>query len=216
MKELYYFSPLGIKIWNESLSLGYRNVITKNSSGVIAVLNVLRIINEPTAAAVAYGLIKGWRGEKNILILIRVEKTLTTTWSTILWRKRMQDQPARELHTQASIDSIFLFIYFLISITVAFLEELNSFRGILLPGRSLERCQKKNKQKKNPGSLYCFVGSSKRNPKIQKHLQDAFNGRNKNISPDEAVAYGTWATLVKMCRTYCCWISSANVEYWDC
>lgn len=59
MKELYYFSPLGIKIRNESLSLGYRNVITKNSSGVIAVLNVLRIINEPTAAAVAYGLIKG-------------------------------------------------------------------------------------------------------------------------------------------------------------
>lgn len=112
MKELYYFSPLGIKIWNESLSLGYRNVITKNSSGVIAVLNVLRIINEPTAAAVAYGLIKGWRGEKNILILIRVEKTLTTTWSTILWRKRMQDQPARELHTQASIEIDLIFFFF--------------------------------------------------------------------------------------------------------
>jgi len=37
-------------------------------SGVIAGLNVLRIINEPTAAAIAYGLDKRGGGEKNILI----------------------------------------------------------------------------------------------------------------------------------------------------
>jgi len=37
-------------------------------AGAIAGLNVLRIINEPTAAAIAYGLDKGNRGEKNILI----------------------------------------------------------------------------------------------------------------------------------------------------
>ena len=36
-------------------------------AGVIAGLNVLRIINEPTAAAIAYGLDKA-QGEKNILI----------------------------------------------------------------------------------------------------------------------------------------------------
>ena len=35
-------------------------------AGVIAGLNVLRIINEPTAAAIAYGLEK--KGEKNVLI----------------------------------------------------------------------------------------------------------------------------------------------------
>jgi heat shock protein 1/8 len=37
-------------------------------AGTIAGLNVLRIINEPTAAAIAYGLDKTEEGEKNILI----------------------------------------------------------------------------------------------------------------------------------------------------
>eukprot|EP00162_Nutomonas_longa_P016107 comp22482_c0_seq4/m.55728 comp22482_c0_seq4/g.55728 ORF comp22482_c0_seq4/g.55728 comp22482_c0_seq4/m.55728 type:complete len:658 (-) comp22482_c0_seq4:93-2066(-) len=37
-------------------------------AGTIAGLNVLRIINEPTAAAIAYGLDKKGAGEKNILI----------------------------------------------------------------------------------------------------------------------------------------------------
>jgi len=37
-------------------------------AGVISGLNVLRIINEPTAAAIAYGLDKKGTGEKNVLI----------------------------------------------------------------------------------------------------------------------------------------------------
>ena len=37
-------------------------------AGVIAGLNVLRIINEPTAAAIAYGLEKEAKDEKNVLI----------------------------------------------------------------------------------------------------------------------------------------------------
>jgi heat shock protein 1/8 len=37
-------------------------------AGVIAGLNVLRIINEPTAAAIAYGLDKKVTGERNVLI----------------------------------------------------------------------------------------------------------------------------------------------------
>jgi heat shock 70kDa protein 1/2/6/8 len=37
-------------------------------AGVIAGLNVIRIINEPTAAAIAYGLDKKTEGEKNVLI----------------------------------------------------------------------------------------------------------------------------------------------------
>lgn len=37
-------------------------------AGVIAALNVLRIINEPTAAALAYGLDKNLTGDKNVLI----------------------------------------------------------------------------------------------------------------------------------------------------
>ena len=38
-------------------------------AGTIAGLNVLRIINEPTAAAIAYGLDKKTQGERNILIV---------------------------------------------------------------------------------------------------------------------------------------------------
>jgi len=37
-------------------------------AGAIAGINVLRIINEPTAAALAYGLEKNLKGEKNVLI----------------------------------------------------------------------------------------------------------------------------------------------------
>merc|ERR1712000_355044 len=37
-------------------------------AGIICGLNVLRIINEPTAAAIAYGLDKKGTGERNILI----------------------------------------------------------------------------------------------------------------------------------------------------
>lgn len=37
-------------------------------AGIIAGLNVLRIINEPTAAALAYGLDKNLKGDKNVLI----------------------------------------------------------------------------------------------------------------------------------------------------
>ena len=37
-------------------------------AGIIAGLNVLRIINEPTAAAIAYGLDKQATSEKNVLI----------------------------------------------------------------------------------------------------------------------------------------------------
>merc|ERR1712168_1575420 len=37
-------------------------------AGTIAGLNIMRIINEPTAAAIAYGMDKDKEGEKNILV----------------------------------------------------------------------------------------------------------------------------------------------------
>ena len=42
--------------------------LATKDAGIIAGLNVLRIINEPTAAALAYGLEKNLSGEKNVLI----------------------------------------------------------------------------------------------------------------------------------------------------
>merc|ERR1719424_2419549 len=62
-------------------------------AGAISGLNVLRIINEPTAAAIAYGLDKKSSGERNVIIydmgggtfdvsiLTLEERTLTTALS---------------------------------------------------------------------------------------------------------------------------------------
>jgi len=52
-------------------------------AGVIAGLNVLRIINEPTAAAIAYGLDKKGSGERNILIFDLGGGTFDVTLLTI-------------------------------------------------------------------------------------------------------------------------------------
>ena len=52
-------------------------------AGVIAGLNILRIINEPTAAAIAYGLDKKGQGEKNILIYDLGGGTFDVTIMTI-------------------------------------------------------------------------------------------------------------------------------------
>jgi heat shock protein 1/8 len=45
-----------------------RQAKKKKKKKTIAGLNVLRIINEPTAAAIAYGLDKKVRAERNVLI----------------------------------------------------------------------------------------------------------------------------------------------------
>ena len=45
-------------------------------AGTISGMNVLRIINEPTAAAIAYGLDKKVAGERNMLIFDLVEELL--------------------------------------------------------------------------------------------------------------------------------------------
>ena len=52
-------------------------------AGIIAGLNVMRIINEPTAAAIAYGLDKKGNGEKNILIYDLGGGTFDVTIMTI-------------------------------------------------------------------------------------------------------------------------------------
>ena len=52
-------------------------------AGRIAGLNVLRIINEPTAAALAYGLDKNFDGDKNVLIFDLGEGTFDVSILTI-------------------------------------------------------------------------------------------------------------------------------------
>jgi len=212
-------------------------------AGAIAGLNVLRIINEPTAAAIAYGLDKKVGGERNVLIfdlgggtfdvsILTIEDGIFEVKSTAgdthlggedfdnrmvnffvqeFKRKHKKDlatnkRALRRLRTacerakrtlssssQASIeiDSLMEGIDFYTSITRARFEEMNAdlFRGTLEPVEKSLRDAKMDK-----GSVHdiVLVGGSTRIPKIQKLLQDFFNGKelNKSINPDEAVAYG--------------------------
>merc|ERR1712079_855557 len=213
-------------------------------AGVIAGLNVLRIINEPTAAVIASGLDKKkGSGESNVLIfdlgggtfdvsILTIEEGIFEVKSTAgdthlggedfdnrmvdhfvneFKRKHKKDMKGnkralRRLRTacerakrtlsasaQANIeiDSLFEGIDFYTSITRARFEELCSdlFKGTLEP---VEKSMRDAKMDKSSIDDIVLVGGSTRIPKIQKLLQDFFNGKelNKSINPDEAVAYG--------------------------
>ncbi|EFN75098.1 heat shock 70 kDa protein cognate 4 [Harpegnathos saltator] len=212
-------------------------------AGAIAGLNVLRIINEPTAAAIAYGLDKKTSGEKNVLIfdlgggtfdvsILTIEdgifevkstagdthlggedfdnrmvnhfvqefkrkykKDLSTNKRAVRRLRTACERAKRTLSssTQASIeiDSLFEGIDFYTSITRARFEELcaDLFRSTLEP---VEKALRDAKMDKAQVHSIVLVGGSTRIPKIQKLLQDFFNGKelNKSINPDEAVAYG--------------------------
>ena len=213
-------------------------------AGRIAGLNVLRIINEPTAAALAYGMDKNLSGERNVLIfdlgggtfdvsileitegsLFEVKATAGDThlggedfdnrmvnhFADEFKRKYHKDirnnpRALRRLRTacerakrtlsstteaKIEIDSLYEGIDFYSRITRARFEELciDLFRSCLEPVEKALRDAKLDKSRINEIVL---VGGSTRIPKIQKLLQDFFNGKelNKSINPDEAVAYG--------------------------
>merc|ERR1712141_908975 len=213
-------------------------------AGVIAGLNVLRIINEPTAAAIAYGLDKK-KGQKesNVLIfdlgggtfdvsILSIDEGIFEVKSTAgdthlggedfdnrmvdhfvneFKRKHKKDikgnkRALRRLRTacerakrtlsasaQANIeiDSLFEGVDFYTTITRARFEELCSdlFKGTLDP---VEKALRDAKLDKSAIHDIVLVGGSTRIPKVQKLLQDFFNGKelNKSINPDEAVDYG--------------------------
>lgn len=212
-------------------------------AGAIAGINVLRIINEPTAAAIAYGLDKKVGAERNVLIFdlgggtfdvscLSIEDGIFEVKSTAgdthlggedfdnrmvnhfiqeFKRKHKKDisgskRAVRRLRTacerakrtlssstQAAIeiDSLFEGVDFYTSITRARFEELCSdlFRGTMDP---VEKALRDARLDKNAIHEIVLVGGSTRIPKVQKLLQDYFNGKelNKSINPDEAVAYG--------------------------
>jgi len=238
---------LGVKVTDAVITVpAYFNDSQRQATkdaGAISGLNVLRIINEPTAAAIAYGLDKKVVGAKNVLIfdlgggtfdvsiltiedgIFEVKSTagdthlggedfdnkMVTHFVTEFNRKHKKDlstnpRSLRRLRTacerakrtlssssQASIeiDSLFEGIDLYTSITRARFEELcaDMFRGTLSP---VEKALKDAKMDKSKIHDIVLVGGSTRIPKIQKLLQEFFNGKelNKSINPDEAVAYG--------------------------
>ncbi|CEP13149.1 hypothetical protein [Parasitella parasitica] len=212
-------------------------------AGTIAGLNIIRILNEPTAAAIAYGLDKN-DGEKNVLVydlgggtfdvsLLSIDdgifEVLATAGDTHLggedfdarvidhfikvWKrkhdgeditkdlktmsklKREVENAKRALSSQMSvrieIESFFQGKDFSETLTRAKFEELNNdlFRKTLKP---VEQVLKDAGISKDKVDEIVLVGGSTRIPKVQKLLEDYFNGKkpSKGINPDEAVAFG--------------------------
>lgn len=213
-------------------------------AGAIAGLNVLRIINEPTAAALAYGLDKNLKGEKNVLIFDLGGGTFDVSILTIdegslfevratagdthlggedfdnrvvnhlaeefkrKYKKDLTKNPRaiRRLRTAAErakrtlsssseasieIDALYEGVDFYTKLSRARFEELcaDLFRSTLDP---VEKALADAKMDKGQIHDIVLVGGSTRIPKVQKLLQNFFNGKNLNLSinPDEAVAYG--------------------------
>ncbi|XP_050243524.1 heat shock cognate 70 kDa protein 2-like, partial [Quercus robur] len=212
-------------------------------AGIIAGLNVMRLINEPTAAAIAYGLDKDdGTGEKNVLIfdlgggtldvsLLTVEEGIFEVKATAgdnhlggedfdsrmvnhfikefkgkhkkditggkayrkLWNacERAKRMLSSNTKTTIEIDSLYDGIDFYSFITRAEFEELNLdlFTKCMGP---VEKCLRDAKMDKSTVHDVVLVGGSTRIPKVQKLLQNFFDGKElcKRINPDEAVAYG--------------------------
>ncbi|EHB15380.1 Heat shock cognate 71 kDa protein [Heterocephalus glaber] len=130
--------------------------------GTIAGLNVLRIINEPTAAAIAYGLDKMVGAERNVLIFYLEGGTFDVSILTIEDGIFEVKSTAGDTHLGGG------------------LWQLN------------EKALHDAKLDKSQIHDIVLVGGSTRIPKILKLLRDFFNGKelNKSINPDESVAYG--------------------------
>ncbi|KAL9984382.1 hypothetical protein ACROYT_G006669 [Oculina patagonica] len=134
-------------------------------AGIIAGLNVLNIMNEPTAAAVAFGLERSRKSdgaESNVLVFDLGGGTFDVSI----------------LQTEEGIyEDKF--------------EDLNGdlFRSTLEPVEKALRDSKFSKQQINEILL---IGGSTHIPKIQKLLIDVFDGKqlNKRLNPEEAVVCG--------------------------
>ncbi|KAF8561183.1 hypothetical protein P879_03493 [Paragonimus westermani] len=188
-------------------------------AGAIAGLNVMRTINEPTAAAIAYVLDKKVGSERHVLIsdlgggtfdvwiltiengVFEVKSTACDTHHFIgeFKRKHKKDindnkRAVRRLRTACErakrtlssgaranieIDSLYEGVDFCTSITRAKFEYLNAglFSSTMNP---VEKALRDAKMDKGQIHEVVLVGGSTRVPKVQKLLQDFFNGKELN------------------------------------
>ncbi|ODV61613.1 heat shock protein 70 [Ascoidea rubescens DSM 1968] len=165
---------------------------TKDAA-LIAGMNVLRIINEPTAAAIAYGLDKKSSGSKEHEVLIfdlggetfdlKFKKSISFNQRSLRCLRTACEQAKKTLSSSAQATVEFDSLY-----KGRDLIYRDLFRSTLGP---VERVLKNAKLDKSQIKEIVLVGDSTRIPKVQRLLYDFFNGKqlNKSINPDEAVAY---------------------------
>merc|ERR1712180_226862 len=149
-------------------------------AGVIAGLNVMRIINEPTAAAIAYGMDKK-EGEKNVRAVQKLRREV----------EKAKRALSAAHQVRVEVESLIEGEDFSETLTRAKFEELNMdlFRGTLKPVQKV--LEDADLSKKDIDEIV-LVGGSTRIPKIQSLAKEFFNGKepSRGINPDEAVAFG--------------------------
>merc|ERR1719217_788615 len=156
-------------------------------AGTISGMNVMRIINEPTAAAIAYGLDKKG-GEKH-------KKDMSKDKRAVQKLRREVERVKRVLSSQHSarleVESLYDGVDFSETLTRARFEDLNIdlFKKTLGP---VGKVMSDGGLSKSELDEIVLVGGSTRIPKVQELLKDYFNGKepNRGINPDEAVAHG--------------------------
>mmetsp|Transcript_53525 Transcript_53525/g.105550 ORF Transcript_53525/g.105550 Transcript_53525/m.105550 type:complete len:711 (+) Transcript_53525:77-2209(+) len=212
-------------------------------AGTIAGLKVERVLNEPTAAAIAYGLDRSTNKEENILVfdlgggtfdvtllnidngVFEVKATAGDThlggedfdqrlmdYCITMFKKQHSKDPSRDkkaiarlrrqcesakrtLSTQKTaqieIESFYQGVDLSLTITRAKFEEMNLdlFKKTMLP---VQQVMKDAGMDPTAVNQIVLVGGSTRIPRIQEMLSAYFGGKplNKEINPDEAVAYG--------------------------
>ncbi|CAI0453825.1 unnamed protein product [Linum tenue] len=185
-------------------------------AGVIAGLNVLRIINEPTAGALAYGVNQDPNTKRNIVVydlgggtfdvsVLEIEDGIFQVLATgdvgeepkALGKLRRECERAKrvlssQMQTRVEVDSLIQGMDFSEPLTRAKFEELNSDlfeRTMEVVNSTLKDAKVENKEQIDEIVL---VGGSTRIPKVREMLKKAFDGKepSKGINPDEAVAYG--------------------------
>ncbi|CAG2203138.1 BIP [Mytilus edulis] len=211
---------LGKKVTNAVVTVpAYFNDAQRQATkdaGRIAGLNVMRIINEPTAAAIAYGLDK--KGEKNVLVfdlgggtfdvsILTIDngifEVIATNGDTHLggedfdqrvmehfikvYKKKTGKDMRKDKHAMQKLRRN----DFSETLSRAKFEELNMdlFKSTMKP---VQKVLDDANMKKSDIDEVVLVGGSTRIPKVQQLLKDYFSGKepNRGVNPDEAVAFG--------------------------
>merc|ERR1712017_25564 len=191
---------------------GQRNA-TKDA-GRISGLNVLRIINEPTAAAIAYGLGKKDTGEQNVLIFDLGGGTFDVSLLTIEDGIFEVKATAGDTHLGGEDFDDRLVKHFTAEFKRKHKKDITgNARALRRLRTACERAKRTLSSAHNTNveidSLFegedfyssmdkrsvheiVLVGGSTRIPKVQSLLSDFFGGKElcKSINPDEAVAFG--------------------------
>ncbi|KAL0347296.1 UNVERIFIED_CONTAM: Heat shock cognate protein 1 [Sesamum calycinum] len=174
-------------------------------AGVIAGLNVMRIINEPTAAAIAYGLDKKATsvGEKNVLIFDLGGGTFDVSLLTIEEGIFEVKATAGDTHLGGEDFDNRMVNHFVQEFKRKHKKDISGNPRALRRLRTA--CERAKRTLSSTAqttieidSLYEGIGARFEELNGQKCKPDFFNGKElcKSINPDEAVAYAVQAAIL--------------------